>query len=697
MTPLRLLLRLLGTAVLLFAVALSASAQGRFVVKNFYLDERDLTASLHETEVIEPWNGKRCALIKIQTGLKGLTFDFGSTLGRPVKIDENARPGEVWVYAPPGAKRIFIYHADYEPLRDHRFGTMALEAGRTYVMELAMTGTVERVYREEVTSQYLVFSVTPASALLLVDEQPWQLDGEGSATRYLPFGEYAWRASAAGYHPDAGTVRVDDPKQKHVVEVRLRPAHGWVEVAGDGALAGASVYVDGALVGTAPVRSGRIASGEHSVRIVKAKYRPHEERVAVLDGETTALSPTLVADYATVTLECADAEAEIWVNDVRRGVGSWTGELAAGDYRFETKRAHHRPMAAVHHVDASPSAQRYELAAPTPIYGRLNVAATPLNAEILLDGRPVGQTPLMLPEVLEGEHTVTLHRAGYADMERRVTVTEGETATVDGAMDEDGESAYIRAYQSVSADGTETSFSSSKSGDKTVYTVNGVSFTMVIVEGGTFTMGATIEQKKPEKSEKPAHQVTLSTYAIGETEVTQALWQAVMGSNPSRFKGDDLPVVPVDWEDCQKFIEKLNALTGERFRLPTEAEWEYAARGGRHSKGYQYSGSNTLSDVAWYRDNADKMPHPVATKRANELGLYDMSGNVSEWCQDWFDPYYSRSEQTNPTGPASGYHAYRVQRGGCWRTIRNGCRVASRGLGEPSNEHFFLSGFRLAR
>ena len=196
---------------------------------------------------------------------------------------------------------------------------------------------------------------------------------------------------------------------------------------------------------------------------------------------------------------------------------------------------------------------------------------------------------------------------------------------------------------------------------------NGVSFTMMHVEGGTFTMGATSEMEDdPYDGEKPTQQVTLSSYYIGETEVTQALWKAVMGWNPSSFKGDDLPVEMVSWDDCQTFISKLNALTGKNFRLPTEAEWEFAARGGNQSRHTQYSGSSRIDDVAWYEDNSGNKTHPVKTKQPNELGIYDMTGNVCEWCQDWHGDYSSYA-QTNPTGASSG--SCRVYRGGSWIAI----------------------------
>ena len=217
--------------------------------------------------------------------------------------------------------------------------------------------------------------------------------------------------------------------------------------------------------------------------------------------------------------------------------------------------------------------------------------------------------------------------------------------------------------------------------------MNSVSFTMVKVEGGTFQMGATPEQIGALDDEKPVHSVTLSDYYIGETEVTQELWTAVMETNPSIFTGKaQRPVEQVSWEDCQTFISKLNALTGENFRLPTEAQWEYAARGGNQSQGYLYSGSNSLGDVAWYSENSGYETHAVKTKSPNELGLYDMSGNVWEWCQDWLGSY-SSAAVTNPQGPASG--TSRMIRGGSWGNIATNCRAAYRYFTSPGSRIYF--------
>jgi formylglycine-generating enzyme required for sulfatase activity len=215
---------------------------------------------------------------------------------------------------------------------------------------------------------------------------------------------------------------------------------------------------------------------------------------------------------------------------------------------------------------------------------------------------------------------------------------------------------------------------------------------MVFVQGGTFRMGCTGEQHSCEDDEKPVHEVAVSSFYMGKYEVTQAQWKTLMGSNPSYFKGGNLPVENVSWNDAQMFIERLNAATGKQYRLPTEAEWEYAARGGNKSKGNVYSGSNFVENAAWMTINSGGATHPVGTKMANELGIYDMSGNVYEWCYDWYGSYPA-SAQNDPTGTSSGSN--RVLRGGSWNTYAGGCRVAYRNYNSPGASGFDL-GFRVA-
>jgi formylglycine-generating enzyme required for sulfatase activity len=219
---------------------------------------------------------------------------------------------------------------------------------------------------------------------------------------------------------------------------------------------------------------------------------------------------------------------------------------------------------------------------------------------------------------------------------------------------------------------------------------NGITLDMVFVEGGTFMMGS----NDGEDDENPIHSVTLDSFYIGKFQVTQAQWKAIMGYNPSQFKGDVLPVEEVSWNDAQEFIEKINQKTSKKYRLLTEAEWEYAARGGNKSRGYQYAGSDNINEVAWYYDNAGYQKHPVGQKKANELGIFDMSGNVWEWCEDGYDEdYYKNSPSKNPKGSSSG--SYRVDRGGGWFSDSKYCRVAYRNYGTLEDRLSYL-GFRIA-
>ena len=340
---------------------------------------------------------------------------------------------------------------------------------------------------------------------------------------------------------------------------------------------------------------------------------------------------------------------------------------------------------------------------------KLIIDYTPKDALVLVDSKPYqenGHLELMLPV---GSHDYVIAKKGYTTIDgvaklyegnpRRITETlqlEKSSEIVQTPMKQQDNQVSIanKQEQPVAQPIAQAGSSVVNQSQKETITVGSVSFDMIRVDGGTFQMGATNEQGSDALSnEKPAHQVTLSSFSIGETEVTQELWEAVMGSNPSKFKGASHPVEQVSWNDCQEFIRKLNAKTGRQFRLPTEAEWEYAARGGRKSQGYKYSGSNTIDDVAWYTETTnDKGTRDVKTKHANELGLYDMSGNVYEWCEDWYGAY-SSSSQSDPKGPSSG--SYRVLRGGRWGSGAVCCRVSYRSYGSPGSTYSHL-GLRLA-
>ena len=306
----------------------------------------------------------------------------------------------------------------------------------------------------------------------------------------------------------------------------------------------------------------------------------------------------------------------------------------------------------------------------------------PSSATVLVDNKMVrgnhGVVRITLPV---GQHSYIVASDGYESEEGIVKLKASAPSNLQIQLSKEVVEA-IPTVNEVAQQAPSSSSSVSFGGNTiSVPVKNGISIDMVKVEAGTFMMGATSEMQNPYDNEKPVHQVTLTNnYYMGKYEVTQSLWLAVMGSNPSKFKGDYLPVEMVSWDDCQEFIGKLNSMTGRKFRLPTEAEWEYAARGGKKSRGYQYSGSSNISDVAWYTDNSGSKTHPVGTKQSNELGLYDMTGNVCEWCQDWYGSYVS-SSQTNPTGAVRG--SSRVCRDGSFNNSAGYCRSSCRSYSPP--------------
>ena len=401
--------------------------------------------------------------------------------------------------------------------------------------------------------------------------------------------------------------------------------------------------------------------GTYTYEVMAENYHNTEGRFTLNNQSETHLEKVaLRSNGANVTLSVA-SNAEIYVNGEKRGTSSWTGLLRAGNYQVECRQQNHKSSSQTITVTEGEDCT-VTLTPPTPITGVLSVTSEPLGAAIMVDGKDYGVTPRNITGMIIGQHAVMLSLDGYNDEQTTVEVKENETTDISLTL-MGGANKITTAVRSLPKE------------NKT-FTVNGVSFEMVFVEGGTFQMGVTSNDPN-RRDEMPVHNVTLSSYHIGQTEVTQALWTAVMGSNPSDMKGDNLPVEGVSWNECQTFIKKLNKMTGQKFRLPTEAEWEYAARGGNKSKGYHYSGSNTLDDVAWYEYNSGRETHPVATKLPNELDIYDMSGNAVEWCQDWYDEnYYTSSPGINPTGPSSG--SYRVTRGSGVYYWGGGCRVSTR-------------------
>ena len=496
--------------------------------------------------------------------------------------------------------------------------------------------------------QYVIFEVEPKWSNVVVEGKSHVPDQYGLVTLVLSNGTYDYTVSANDYYTDSGSLQVQGTKIEK--RITLKPAFGWLSVPDSGDLSGANVFVDDTHIGTAPLKSKGLKSGEHKVRIMKTMFKVYEGSVVIKDNEVLTFAPKLEPDFADVTIN-AGSDCSIYVDNELKGTGSWSGKLASGDHLFESRKENHRSTAITKAIYPSVSRLVFNLADPAPIMGTLNVMSTPGMAEVYVDGKLIGRTPMM-HDVLVGSRKVEIRKDGFKDFEQSISVVENKMVDVVANMKE-----LTPPY---------------------IETVKGLNMKMIFVEGGTFAMGST----SGESDEEPVHNVTLDSYYIGETEITQAQWRAIMGTNPSDYTGDNRPVENVSWEDAQKFCKKLSELTGKRYVLPTEAQWEYAARGGNKSKGYTYSGSNSVGEVAKYDSSGGHSS--VKSKKPNELGIYDMSGNVWEWCSDWYGSY-SSSAQSNPQGPSSG--SYRVLRGGGWYNYSSHCRVANRYNSNPSNRY----------
>ena len=431
----------------------------------------------------------------------------------------------------------------------------------------------------------------------------------------------------------------------------------------------AVVTIDGnqQTVSTDGAYSAMLPYGSHTYKVEAGGYISKSGSFTISSSDMTPINVSLVSAMATVSVTCPTPAVSLYVDKKSVGTIPWTGSLKEGMHLVEAKKEGYRSQQRTINLSQQ---QKLDVAFPelAAIQGNLSVNYKPFGADVYIDGKKVGQSPRVFNGIMVGSHKVEIKKDGYGTDSKTVSILEGQTVSLSGVL-------TTHTSSSVSS-------GSSLTGNTiTIPVKDGISIDMIRVEAGTFTMGATAEMKNPNDDEKPTHRVTLTNdYYIGKYEVTQALWQAVMGKKTSKFKWYNLPVEQVSWDACQKFISKLNRITGKTFRLPTEAEWEYAARGGNKSRGYQYSGSNNLSDVAWYGDNSGNKTHAVGTKQPNELGIYDMSGNVREWCQDWYG-VYSSSSQVNPTGANSG--SYRVFRGSSWLGSAWGCRSCFRSYNSP--------------
>ena len=690
-------------------------AQPKISVKSFERKENDMTARIDASK--NDQNGDVCAIIKVVTTQTGFTWD-SDRLGIVAAIPKT---GEYWIYVPFGAKRLTIQHPQLGILRDYTY-PLPIEKATVYILELNTDKEKPTGEPEQIASQWLVINSDPSGADIYIDEKP------ANQTPYqneLPIGKHTYSLSRDLYLPTAGVVDLTADK-KATLNVTMKPDFGTLKITTTPE-SGATVSIDGQPTGkVTPCTLEQVKSGEHTLAIRLNMYQTVTQNITMQAGGNISLPVVLAPTFASVTVT-TNPSSDIYIAGERKGNGTWEGRLLPGIYNFEARKEKYTPASEKREViTGQPLTITLQPVAKT---GILKVMTTPTDATITLGGANKGTAPATLRDLLVGDYTLTLSLPGYATATKTVTIAEGETAQVTetlvngravtvasepsgAALSIDGNSVGQTPYSgslsfgnhtlqikqgdkkaekavSIAQSGGETSFSLSFGPQSFTEPLNGASIEMVAIKGGTFQMGS-----NEGDDEKPIHSVTVSDFSIGKTEVTQAQWVAIMGSNPSSFKGDNLPVEQVSWDDVQVFLGKLNVKTGKTYRLPTEAEWEYAARGGKDSQGYTYSGSNTIADVAEYDGNNNKSTKPVAGRKPNELGLYDMSGNVWEWCSDWYgENYYASLLQNNPQGPSTGSN--RVFRGGSWPDHASYCRVAIRGLVTPYYRSYNL-GFRLA-
>jgi formylglycine-generating enzyme required for sulfatase activity len=664
-------------------------------------------------------NGELCAIVKVVTPESGFQFEIGS-LGI-TKTEQ--KTGEIWLFIPHGAKRLSIFHKSLGVLRDYFFPER-IDEGVCYELVLVSGKTVTTVVANEIESQWLIITSEPTGADVFINDEP---AGVTPYQNLLPVGKYNYRLQKTLYLNSAGVVELVSGGQKQKINAKLEPNFGTIDVTSSPER-GASVLLDGVETGkTTPCTFERLPVGEHTLTVSLEMYATATQKVAVKAGPPQSVNIVMRPAFAEVAVK-STPKGDIYINNALKGTGEWKGRLIPGLYNFEARLDKHISATEQRTVVIG---QPLELTLqPIPRTGSLNVMSNPIEATIRISGKDYGTTPNTIKNLLIGDYTVELSLPGYATAFEKVSITEGATSTINATLQNGreitisstpaGVDLYVddkwvgtTPYKgfltfgmhklSISKDGKksdkevniaqiggESSFTLSFSPDSFKETVNGVSFDMVAIDGGSFMMGS-----NDNESEKPIHRVTVSDFYIGKTEVTQALWTAVMGNNPSHFKGDNLPVEKVSWDDAQEFIKKLNRLTGKKYRLPTEAEWEYAAGGGSKNR-TKWAGTDVESSVtnyAWYGSNSGSQTHEVATKFPNSLGLYDMSGNVWEWCNDWYS-IYSSNDQVNPAGGSSGM-GHHVLRDGDWGHDLSDCRVANRGCLEPDFRCLSL-GFRLS-
>lgn len=598
-------------------------------VKSFRKLESDLDARAHYP--LTDQNGDVCAIIKVVTTQTGFLFD-GGTMGIVKTVQ---KPAEIWVYVPWGLKRMTISHPQLGLLRDYMIPA-SIEKATVYELVL-VSGRVETTVVEEIASQWLVITPEPATALVYINDE-FVKTGEYQAK--LKPGTYSYRVELPLYHTEAGKLEVG--MEKKTLNVKLKPAFGQIRVNSQPE-SGAQVFVDGKLLGaTTPLTSEAIASGEHTVQVVKEMYQPAVQKVTVSDGQTTPVTVQLRPNFAVLTVQATEG-ASIAVNNEQKGVGSWSGRLGAGIYSVEARLAKHR--AAKQDIELTAGDQRSIDLKPAPIYGSLDVVSSPSGATITLDGKEYGTTPNTLNRLLIGDYTVELSRQGYATVRKTISIAEGTSAMLSETLS-NGREVSIRSTPSgaeLFVDGKalgETPFtgsltfgshvlkieSSGKTAQKTVEVRESGGETAFVVEIVTVPTVYNPKTGKTwmDRNLGASRVATSSTDAESYGDLYQwgrgtdghekrnSQTTSALSSNDTPGHGKFITVSSgnYDWRSPQndnlwQGVSGTNNPCPEGFRIPTIAEWE-AERASWSSNNSAGAFTSPLKlPVAGYRDYSD--------------------------------------------------------------------------------------------
>jgi formylglycine-generating enzyme required for sulfatase activity len=560
----------------------------------------------------------------ILSDLEGLSFTSYNGI---VKVNE--LPGKYFLFLSPDERVVEVYKTGFMTLkiilRDHG---IKLASGQTW--QVKVTGEK----KSDLIS--ITLRTKPEGAKILIDG----VDKGTNPTQEVTLGTHELVVEKAGYLPYKKTIEVS--RANIFFEISLKEVD-MASVQIKTIPAGAQIFIDNVDKGKTD-KGLFLYPGAYRIKISLSGYLDVDKEIEVVDGKENTFSFPLTKNVGTLTLTVLPADATVLINKEDYSNKNDI-QLSPGKYKIEISRQGYNDTSETFVVELGKNLKKsFTLKQKV---GKLLFTINPLQASVELKQKGVTKYNWngmkQFKDLPIGEYDLECSASGFQSITKKVTIAENKTEVEDIIL-------------------TKTLVSTGKLTQKTSSKDN-----MVYVEGGWLEMGS----NDGESDEKPVHRVYVDGFYIDKTEVTQAEYEKVMGTNPSSFKCSTCPVENVSWNDAVEYAKKVGK------RLPTEAEWEYAARGGNKSKAFKYSGSNSLDEVGWYDSNSENKTHPVGTKQPNELGIYDMSGNVWEWCLDWYgENYYGTSPDKNPQGPSSG--TYRVLRGGSWYSNDVSCRLTNR-------------------